>query len=96
MKNSIPLPQEPSITVTQLGMALNLAGVNKSGLMEVCTRVNGAIIVQMERASSGTLMVTCMKVIGKMTRLTVMDFINMLMAPVTLENGEKTSKMATV
>lgn len=77
-------------------MALNLAGVNKSGLMEVCTKANGARIVQTERASSGTPMVTCMKVIGKMTRLTVMDFTNMLMAPVTSENGERTSKMATV
>ena len=64
--------------------------------MAASTRASGRRTKPMERASFGTRMATSTRVIGKMTKLTVMDFTNMLMVPVILVNGVTINKMVTV
>lgn len=78
---------------TRRVQASSRAGGTKFGPMAASTKESGQTIVQTERVSSGTLMVTSTRVTGMMTKLTVTGFTNMLMGPSTLENGKMINKM---
>jgi len=56
----------------------------------------GKITKQMEKGSFGTLMEMSMKVIGRMTRLTVLEFIYTLMEQSMKENGRMIYSMDSV
>lgn len=58
-------------------MVKDTVQVFRSGLMELNTKVNGEIIRQTGKESSGMLTVTSMREIGKMIRLMALVFILM-------------------
>ena len=61
--------------------------------MEENTKENGDKEEPTERVSSGTLMETYMREIGRMTKQMVMDFISMPMELNILENGRMICSM---
>ena len=75
---TLSLKMEQSIAAN--GWAPSSMGMeSKSGLMELATKVIGAKIKLVDKANSGTLMVTCLKESGLTIKLKAMEFTHMLM-----------------
>ena len=64
--------------------------------MAHCTRDTGKIARQMEKVDLFTLMEMCMRVCGKMIKLTAMEFTCMLTVPDMKVSGKKTNSTERV